>query len=36
MKNLQLLLISALVVMLFNTCKKDDPATVPAEKYERV
>jgi hypothetical protein len=31
MKNLQLLLISALVVLLFNTCKKDDPATVPSK-----
>jgi hypothetical protein len=30
MKNLHLLLISALIVLLFNTCKKDDPPAAPS------
>ncbi len=30
MKNLQLLLISAFLVLLFNTCKKDDPPQAPS------
>ncbi len=30
MKNSQLLLISAFLVLLFNTCKKDDPPQVPS------